>query len=382
MKTIARIAFVLIAGCLPGMVGNPQRTVTSLELRAAVIGVDPMRLDPKMRSALENGMIWPGATETELYLARGTPNMWWGTRLGQNACKEFVHHGSDPALADLAVTTCGNRVIQAKRIDPPLPCWRLAEVGPRIQAQLAYFEQRPLEVQWQIVIGLLHRGQAEQDVLVAFGDPHSRGFDEREDGKRAERLVFLDHSGDAYGLNVTLVDKKVVGWAMPAERTLTPEAQQRKLEAMEKRLNDKIAEVDRKVAMQHAETVKLFGDVMSRQDSMMSQLTNVQATQTAQVMATMMQSRGGGGSAPTGGPSYQPVDAAPPPQPQQQPQIQLPEAKTCKCPEIACGDRAGMIKVQACSARCMGAEPACRCDGRCEHSGNVLSTTAHHCGCS
>jgi hypothetical protein len=109
--------------------------------------------------------------------------------------------------------------------------------------------------------------------VIAFGEPHNRGFDEREDGKRAAKLVFLDRSGDAYGLNVTLIDDKVVAWQMPAERVLTPEAQQRHLQAMEQRLTERIAEVERKAAQQHAETVKLFNDVMARQDEMIAQLT-------------------------------------------------------------------------------------------------------------
>jgi len=299
---VRALALMIIAGCLPGLVGNPERTVSALELRAGVIGIDANRLDPKLRAALDAGQVWPGETEGELYLARGTPNVWWNTRLGQNACRILVHHGQDPTLADLAVTSCGGLVIQAVKIEPALPCWRLAEVGPRIQKALAYFEGRPLDVQWQIVIGLMHRGQAEEDVVVAFGDPHSRGFDEREDGKRAEKLVFLDHSGDAYGLNVTLIDNKVVAWQMPAERTLTPEAQQRKLEAVERRLTEKIADLDRRVTQQHAETVRLFGDVMAKQDTMMNQLTAVEVMQGAQ----LVQGRspppplgGGGGSGPS-----------------------------------------------------------------------------------
>jgi hypothetical protein len=190
------------------------------------------------------------------------------------------------------VTTCGGRVIGTNQIQPALPCWRLAEVGPRITNASAYFDERPLEVQWQIVIGLLHRGQAEQDVMISFGEPHNRGFDEREDGKRAEKLVFLDHSGEAYGLNVTLIDNKVVAWQMPAERILTAEAQQRHLEAMEKRLTEKIAKVEELAIRQHAETVKLFGEVMAKQDSMLAGLTRPPAEHPIQARGS------GGGGAP------------------------------------------------------------------------------------
>ena len=261
----------LLSACL---IGGGSRTVTALELRAGVAGIRWGALDPRARAAIQAGQIWTGASEAELFMSRGQPHLWWNTRLTNNkACRVFVHHTGDPNIANLAVTTCDGRVIGTNQIEPPLPCWRLADVGPRITAAATYFEQRPLEVQWQIVIGLLHRGQAEKDVLIAFGEPHNRGFDEREDGKRAEKLVFLDRSNDAYGLNVTLIDDKIVGWQMPAERVLTPEAQQRRLEAMEKRLTERIAEVERKAIQQHAETVKLFSEVMERQEEMLANLT-------------------------------------------------------------------------------------------------------------
>lgn len=266
------LAFVTLL-CTSCLIGGGSRTVTALELRAGVAGIRFGALDPRARAAIEAGQIWPGASEVELFLSRGQPHLWWNTRLANKACRVFVHHTGDPNIANLAVTTCGGRVIGTNQIEPPLPCWRLADVGPRITEAVAYFEQRPLAVQWQIVIGLLHRGQAQKDVLIAFGEPHNRGFDEREDGKRADKLVFLDRSGDAYGLNVTLIDDKIVGWEMPAVRVLTPEAQQRRLEAMEKRLTERIDELERKAIEQHAETVKLFQDVMARQDEMLANLT-------------------------------------------------------------------------------------------------------------
>lgn len=269
MMRLALLA-VLAGGCL---IGGETRVVTALDLRAGVVGADLSRMDPRTRSALAAGLIWPGEREAELYMALGEPHLWWNTKIGENACRVFVHHRSDPAVVDLAVTTCGGTVIGTNAIQPALPCWRLAEVGPRIAAALSYFEARPLDVQWQIVIGLLHRGQAEQDIMIAFGQPHSRGFDEREDGKRAEKLAFLDRSGDAYGLSVTLIDNKVVGWQMPAQRTLTPEAQQRRLQAMEQRLNDKIARLESLQNQQHQESVAMFGEVMANQATMLSKLT-------------------------------------------------------------------------------------------------------------
>jgi len=388
-----RSLFVVMSGCL---IGGGTRTVTALELRASVAGVNLAKLDPRVRAAVDWGQVWPGASETELFLSRGTPHLWWNTRLGPNNCRVFVHHTGDPSLADLAVTTCGGRVIGTNQIEPALPCWRLAEVGPRIEAKMEYFEGRPLDIQWQIVIGLMHRGQAEQDVVIGFGEPHNRGFQEREDGKRAEDLVFLDRSGDAYGLHVTLIDNKVVGWQMPAERVLTPEAQQRRLEAMEKRLTEKIAQLEALTIKQHQETVALFNKVNEKQDAMMEKLTR-------RPSVIVVQGSGGGGTpppppppsgggesggptssyTPPGGESTGPGESSPPPA--EKPS--LPEAKTCSCDEIECNDYFGAIKVNSCRARCIGdTEPACDCSGKCNkaRSGNseVITASQHKCGCT
>lgn len=269
MRRLLVATAALLAGCL---LDGGNRTVTALELRARVVGLDLSRLDPATRMKLQRGEVWPGTPESQLFVARGEPRLWWNTRLGANACRVVVHHTADPARADLAVTVCGGVVHQASAINPPLPCWRLAEVGPRIAAAAQYFENRPLDVQWQIVIGLLHRGQAEQDVTIAFGDPYSRGFDEREDGRRADKLVFLDHGGNAYGLNVTLIGGKVAAWSMPAERRLTPEAEQRRLDAMEQRIKTRITELEELTRKQHAETVELFGKAMSNRQAMLTEL--------------------------------------------------------------------------------------------------------------
>ncbi|HSD89439.1 MAG TPA: hypothetical protein VLB44_18040 [Kofleriaceae bacterium] len=360
--SMATAACVLLSSCL---IGGGTRTVTTLELRAAVAGISLGQLDGRVRSAVENGQIWPGATEAELYLSRGQPHLWWNTRLGQNACRVFVHHGADPSIADLAVTTCGGRVIGTNQIQPALPCWRLADVGPRIAAAASYFEERPLDVQWQIVVGLLHRGQAEQDVVIAFGEPHSRGFEEREDGKRAEKLVFLDRSGDAYGLSITLIENKVVGWQMPAERVLTPEAQQRHLAAMEKRLNERIAEVEQLAIRQHAETVRLFSDAMARQDEMLAKLTSPPS---AVVVG------GGGGVVDSGspGPSFSSgsEDAARPPP--NTPSTSTIADGVCTCKGWPLGTDPKQAKQDHEKCREMTGNDSASCDTMCRAGGYAL----------
>jgi hypothetical protein len=382
---MSRAASCLLALALSAcMLSGGTRMVTAVQMRATVVGVNLDGLDAKIRGFIDRGEIWPGATEAELYVSRGEPRIWWNTRFGANACRIIVHQGRDPALAEIAVTTCGGRVVQMKPIEPPLPCWRLAEVGPRVAAAAEYFEGRPIEIQWQIVIGILKRGQAENDVVIAFGEPHNRGFDEREDGRRAEELVFLDRSKEAYGLNVTLIDDKVVGWKMPAERKLTPEAEQKhlqeKLAAMEQRLTAKLAELEALAIKNHAESVKLFGDVMAKQDQMLEKLSEPPPVVVVDGAGNVVGSGGGGGGDGGGGGA----GFTPPPEVEQKPEVKLPPGKTCRCEEIPC-DGSGIVKVNSCQARCIGAEPNCQCNGKCNKSGSGKSQTIfpeqHKCGC-
>lgn len=264
----AALIAVLAFGC-----GSTEKHVTMLELRAAVIKADIRSMPPETRTALMRGDVWVGASETDVYLARGEPRLWWNTRLGTKWCRVLVHGKlTDPRTADTSVTTCDGAVIAVGPIVPALPCWRLTEVGPRISAQAQYFDGLAYKRQWQIVAGILERGQGPIDIEIAFGKPYSRGFDEREDGSRADKQVFLDHGGNAYGLTITLVAGKVAAWSMPAERRLTPEAEQRRLDAMEQRLQAKLAELEALSKKQHEETVELFGEVMDQKESMLSTL--------------------------------------------------------------------------------------------------------------
>jgi hypothetical protein len=257
---------LVLAGCL----APAEREVTPQQLRAAVLGLDPAGLTGERLAGLERGEVRAGAPELDVYLARGRPIVWWNTG---EACRVLVHASlKDPTHADTAVTTCRSRVAQVLPIEPALPCWRLAEVAPRVAAEARYFDARPIETQWQIVAGILRRGQSARDVAIAFGAPYNRGVDEREDGVRADQQVFLDSSGDAYGLRVTFIDDRVAGWKIPPERTLTPEAEQRRLTAMEQRLMTKLKELEQRSLRQHAETVALFGKVMDKQEAMLATL--------------------------------------------------------------------------------------------------------------
>ncbi|MEZ4403676.1 MAG: hypothetical protein R3B06_26870 [Kofleriaceae bacterium] len=251
-----------------------RREITTVDVRAAVLGLDLGALSPDRRAAIERGEVWVGATAVEAYLARGRPSLWWRTRGQAGSCEVLAHASlTDPSRADTAVTVCDGVVAQLAPISPPVPCWRLAEVGPRLVTDGAYFDELAAERQWQIVLGILQRGQRARDVAIAFGTPYRRGVDEREDGVRADEQLFLDASGDAYGLRVTFIDDRVAGWKVPAERTLTPEAEQRRLDAVEQRLTSKLRELEARSIAQHAATLALFAEVMDKQDSMMATLT-------------------------------------------------------------------------------------------------------------
>lgn len=291
---------LLSTSCLlPGR----TRVVTAVELRAQVVGVALAALPPTNRAALERGQVWVGASEADVFIARGAPKLWWRTQVDDTACAVIVSADPHtPSEAREAITLCGGLVAQVAPIEPALPCWRLAEVGPRVAAEATYFEALPLRRQWQIVAGMLERGQAERDVRIAFGEPYATGFDEREDGQRADQLTFLDRSGDAYGLNVTLVRDRVVGWQMPVRRELTAEAEQRRLDAIEQRLTAKLADLEAIAIQQHRETVALFGQVMDNQDRMLAELerpVDVQAV--APAPAPPGPPDGGGGGAIDGG---------------------------------------------------------------------------------
>lgn len=305
MRAVGWLVVLATAACL-----RPStRTVTPVTLRAAVLGFDVDTLAPDRRAAVERGELWVGATAVEAYLARGRPVLWWRTPTAHGACDVLAHASlGDPAVADTAVTVCGGVVAQVAPIAPSLPCWRLAEVGPRVVAEAAYFDELPGEQQWLLIAGILRRGQSARDVAIAFGLPYSRGVDEREDGTRADQQAFLDSSGDAYGLRVTFIRDRVAGWRLPPERTLTPEAEQRRLEAMEQRLTERLKEMDARSRRQHAATVALFQSVMDRQDAMMAELTRPVPAPTPQPPPSSSSS----GGASSGGASSGGVSSLPP----------------------------------------------------------------------
>jgi hypothetical protein len=102
--------------------------------------------------------------------------------------------------------------------------------------------------------------------------------------------VFLDHTSEAYGLHVTLVANGVVGWRIPAERQLTPEAQQRRLQATEERLMAQMQQMEAQSLEQHRQEMALLNEMQAQAD----QVLNTVATAATSAAAATPVSSGPG----------------------------------------------------------------------------------------
>jgi len=215
-----------------------------------------------------------GLDELAVYLARGQPAFYWNTSVGPAWCRTLLYGTADPSFVDVAVYSCGGVVAHIARVAPALPCWRVGTVAPRIVADAEYFDHVPLARQWQIVAGILERGQSGRDVDLAFGRPYNTGVEAREDGTNATSRVYLDSTADSYGLYVTLVGDHVVGWRIPPDRTLTPEAQQRRLAALERHLVAQMQQTEARSIERHREEMALIGNVQSQSQQMVDALAS------------------------------------------------------------------------------------------------------------
>jgi hypothetical protein len=269
-------AIALLAVALSCRPAPPRAAVSAFEVRAGVAAASYQALADGDREMLRAGEIRTGMPEIAAYLALGTPAFHWRTEISGRPCAVLLFsRGEARDSIDRAVYSCEGVLAHDAPIAPALPCWRLAQVGPRILEKAAYFDRLDLDRQWELVAGILQRGHSPTDVYVGFGKPYNQGVEVREDGTRASTQVFLDHGGESYGLYITLVDRAVAGWRVPPDRQLTPEAQKRRLEAMEKRLLDKLAKMDEAAERRHAETVDYFNDVLANQDEMKGSLARI-----------------------------------------------------------------------------------------------------------
>ena len=233
-----------------------------IDARIAAAGAAWKHYAPEDQALIRRGEFRVGLDELAVYIARGTPLFWWRTQLVEGTCN-VLFYASD-SDADLSVLSCGGTITRRAPIAPAIPCTRLAEVAPRIVAQSPYFESQLLTRQWDLVIGALERGQTAADVAIAYGRPYSTGSEAREDGTAATSLVFLDSAQEAYALHITLVDDKVVGWKIPAERVLTPQAQQRHAAAAARQAVAEVRAEEQAAAARYAEETQARNEAQSQ----------------------------------------------------------------------------------------------------------------------
>jgi hypothetical protein len=273
---------------------TPSTSTGPIADRIAAAGAAWDRYSPEDKALIKSGEFRVGLDELAAYIARGQPQISWKTRQPDVTCTVLLYAmGPDPTVADTAVTSCFGAITKRTPIEPSLPCWRLAEVGPRIVEQQPYFEGLALDRQWKIVEGIIERGQTSSDIVIAFGKPYNTGTEAREDKTNATTMVFLDHAREAYGLHITLVDDRVVAWKIPAERLLTPEAQRRQALAASRQAS---AEAEQRAAAQHAEEMRRQEEVQQKSNALLL------AQAGAGILASQAPSGGGGGGG--GGTTY------------------------------------------------------------------------------
>lgn len=211
--------------------------ISAFDLRGTVLGLDQRAgYTSEDMSLMRNGRVRKGLDEAAAYLAFGSPAIYWATPKDQYQCRVLLYSLSRPDEIEQAVHVCSGEIVNAATLEPALPTWRLKEVSTRILGQLGYFEERPLATQYDIVFGRIAQGQNEIDVLLALGNPYRSGSERARSGATIKSHVFLDATGDAYGLSVEVEAGRVVSWRIPAQRVLTPEAQEAKQRASEARI--------------------------------------------------------------------------------------------------------------------------------------------------
>jgi hypothetical protein len=265
------------------------------DARIPKVGAAWSRYSAEDKALIRSGGFRVGLDELGVYLARGRPEVYWATAIDGQNCKVMVYGiGADPRAVDIAVYACNGSVAHIAPMQTPLPCDRVEAVAPRMVEKNVHFSVQPLERQWQIVEGIAARGQVASDLYVAFGPPYRQGQESREDGTSAAKHVYLDSTGEAYGMNVTLVDGRVVAWALPAERTLTPEAQQR-------RIDRAVAETEARARARYEEEQRKRNELQAQQQQSDAQASGAsKAVHTflgiaAQAASASASASGGGG---------------------------------------------------------------------------------------
>ena len=173
---------------------------------------------PEDLNLISNGRARVGLDERAVYLANGLPAFYWNTQIADSRCRVLLYGILGEPNIDTAVYTCDNEIVHIGPVQPRLPCWRVEEVAPRAIEHAQHFDAAEVEQQWDILYGLLRRGQSMNDVEISFGTPYRTGTEAREDGTNAANHVYLDNTGDAYATYLTFVDRTLRGWRFPPDR--------------------------------------------------------------------------------------------------------------------------------------------------------------------
>lgn len=213
-----------------------------------------------------NGRTRVGLDERSLYLANGLPAFYWNTQIEDDSCRVLLYGMLREDNIDTVIYSCNNVITHIGPVSPRIPCWRLEEVAPRAIEGARHFDRADVQRQWEILYGLLRRGHSQRDVGISFGPPFRTGLEAREDGTTANEAVYLDSTGDAYATYLTFVDESLRGWRFPAERVLTPQAEQRRLDAMEGRMRDQMRDMERASIARHQAEVAHLNRIQENQE--------------------------------------------------------------------------------------------------------------------
>ncbi|MFT5357957.1 MAG: hypothetical protein ACI9KE_005194, partial [Polyangiales bacterium] len=215
---------------------------------------------------IANGRARVGLDERAVYLANGLPAFYWNTQIADSRCRVLLYGILGEPNVDTAIYTCDNEIVHIGPVQPRLPCWRVEEVAPRAIEHAQHFDTAEVEQQWDILYGLLRRGQSMNDVAISFGVPYRTGTEAREDGTNAANHVYLDNTGDAYATYLTFVDRTLRGWRFPPDRRLTAEAEQRRLDAMERRMVDQMREMEEASIARHQAELDHLNNIQQNQE--------------------------------------------------------------------------------------------------------------------
>jgi len=254
-----------MAGAQPAQPAPGGGHLGPLESRIAREGASFQLYAAPDQELIRSGRARVGLDEQAVYVAHGLPAFYWNVDVDGQPCRVMLYSVLGGEQIDTSIYVCNGIVGHIAPVQPQLPCWRLSEVAPRAIERAPHFDGRGIDQEWNMLYGLLSRGQTADDVYIAFGEPYRTGMEAREDGTNATTQVYLDSTGDAYGAYLTFVDGHLVSWRFPPDRQLTAEAEQRRLDAMEQRMMDQLREMEARSIARHQQEMQHLNDIQANQ---------------------------------------------------------------------------------------------------------------------